>query len=169
MKAADASRAKSKACVAREPGTIFVTIGAVIVCSCHHDFLASLGWALVVFVAGKLLGGAGRCSFGKAYEITGLAFVIGILWTIVATGLILLRDSLTQPSGALFVEDLDPGNKLHNLLQALNPFTVWMVAVLAIGLACSSGIPIRKAIIAFFGFWTVKASILIAIGYGQLA
>ena len=164
MSAAEASQAVDQ--MRGVSPVVFVAFGAVF--TSIFVMLASLGWALVVFLAGKLLGGA-PMTFGKAFEITGLAFVVGILSTIVASVMILLRDSLAQPSGALFVEDFDPGNKLHNLLQALNPFTIWFVAVLAIGLACSSGIPVKKALIAFFVFWAVKALIFISIGYGQLA
>ncbi len=164
MTAAEASRAVEQ--MRGVSPVVFVAFGAV--AATVFIFLASLGWALVVFLAGKILGGA-PVTFGKAYEITGLAFVIGIVSTIVASGLILLRDAIAQPSAALFVDDFDPGNKLHNLLQALNPFSIWFVAVLAIGLACSSGIPIRKAVIAFLVFWAVKAAIFISIGYGQLA
>jgi hypothetical protein len=164
MTAADASRGMEQM---RSVGpVVFVAFGSV--AASIFILLASLGWALVVFLAGKFLGGA-PVTFGKAYEITGLAFIIGCLSTLASAVLILLRDSLASPSAAIFIEDFDPGSKLHNLLQALNPFSIWFLAVLAIGLACSSGIPIRKALIAFLGFWVVKALIFILIGYGELA
>lgn len=144
---------------------IFAGIGAV--AAAIFTFLSSLGWALVVFLAGKVLGGP--VSFGKAYEITGLAFVIACLAIVATSALIILRDSLAMPTAALFVEDFDPGNKMHNLLQAISPFTIWFVAVLAIGLACSGGISIRKCLIALLGFWAVKAILFVFLGFGQLA
>lgn len=145
---------------------IFVGIGAV--AATIFTLVGSVFWALVVFLAGKFLGGQ-PVTFAKAYEITGLAFVVLFLGGLVSAALILLRDSLSTPSGALFVEDFDPGNKVHILLQALNPFSIWFVAVLAIGLACSSSVPLRKALIAFFGFWVVTRVIAIYSGLGWLA
>ena len=145
---------------------LFLTIGAV--AASIFTMIASVFWALVVFLGAKVLGGQ-PISFVKAYEISGLAFVVLILGGIVGIGLILLRDSLASPSGALFVEDFDPGNKLHNFLQALNPFSIWFVAVLGVGLACTSGVPLRKALIALLGFWIVTRLILVLSGQGVMA
>ncbi len=145
---------------------IFVGIGAV--AATVFTLVGSVFWALVVFLAGKFLGGR-PISFAKSYEISGLAFVILLVGGLVTTGLILLRDSLSTPSGALFVEDFDPGNKVHILLQALNPFSIWFVAVLGVGFACSSGVPIRKALSVFLGFWVVSRVILVLSGMGAMA
>jgi len=144
---------------------LFAVIGAV--GGAIATVIVSFCWALVVFLAGKILGGP--ISFARAYELTGLAFVIQCFAAVVGGGLIMLRDSLTLPTAALFIEDFDPGSKLHNLLQALAPFTIWFVAVLGIGLACSSGLSIRKCLIALLGFWVVKTIILVSAGWGQFA
>ena len=73
---------------------IFAAIGAA--AAAIFTFIFSLCWALFVFLAGKVLGGP--VSFGKAYEITGLAYVVNCLGILAASGLILLRDSLALPN-----------------------------------------------------------------------
>lgn len=144
---------------------IFAAFGAAI--GGIATLVVSGFWALMVFLFGKILGGP--VSFAKAFEITGLAFVVHCLAAVAGSILILLRGSLALPNAALFVDEFDPSNKMHNLLQAIAPFSIWFIVVLAIGLACSGGISIRKSLIAFLGFWLVKGAIAIAVGYGQFA
>ena len=47
------------------------------------------------------------------------------------------------------------------------PSYPWMV--LGVALACSSGISVRKGLLAIVGFWVVKTLILVITGAGQYA
>jgi hypothetical protein len=110
-------------------------------------------WGLILWLVGTKVFHA-SFPYMKAVEVAGLAGVISLLETIVKTLLAVgLGNLFASPSAALLVKDFDPQNSGHILLALVNPFTAWVLAVRALGLARLSGAPFAKAVLWVVGLW----------------
>ena len=69
-----------------------------------------------------------------APEPVGLAGMINVLGGLMTMFVVLLKGNVAAaPNAALLLDSFDPANVSHQLLDALNIFTIWFMLVLAIG------------------------------------
>ncbi len=96
-------------------------------------------------------------SFWKCMEVVGLSQVVALFNTAISLMIVVYRGSITVgPNAALLAPQVKPGSPLFTLLGAFNPFMIWWVVVLALGLAVLT----RKA-------WTVTLGWLLGL-YGVI-
>ena len=132
-------------------------------------FVRLFWWALVLWQLGRW---ALKTEFyyTKALEVVGLALMISVLGTLVT---VLLQVNFSRmfatPSFALAINDFDLSRKSHLMLGAVNVFSIWQVAVLAIGLSKLAGTPVLRAAWVVFTYWVLQESFLILAGLGQFA
>lgn len=148
-------------------GSIGSKVGAMI-----FPLVAGLGspffWGLVLWLGSKLFKGPFR--YVKAVEVAGLAGTIGVLHSLIKSLLILaLGNVFASPSLALLVKEFNPENTVHSILSALNPFTFWYLAVLAIGLTRVGGIGMAKSVIWVFGIWALITGFFMGLGIAMRA
>ena len=103
----------------------------------------------------------------KTVEIVGLAQMIGVLGGLVTTLLMVIMGSMFANLGPiLFISNFDAGNKLHLLASSTNLFTLWWLAVVALGLARVGQIPFGKMAFALFGLWVALRLTIVFSGLG---
>ena len=133
------------------------------------SFARLFWWALVLWQLGRWALKT-EFYFTKALEVAGLALMISVLGTLVT---VLLQVNFARmfatPSFALAINDFDVSRKSHLMLGAVNVFSIWQVAVLAIGLSKLAGTPFLRAAWVVFTYWVLQESFLILVGMGQLA
>ena len=119
---------------------------------------------LVVWLAGMMLmqyhGG-----YFKIVEMFGLTVPIGFLGGIVTVFLMnIFMTMYASPSGWLLImQSYDPKNFLHNILSAINIFTLWQVALLGLGLSKLSGKSTGTGMGVAFGLWAVVVLVIVGI------
>lgn len=138
--------------------------GAVVV-----NVLRMLWWGLVLWLLGRWMLKT-EFGYGKSLETVGLALMISVLGTLVT---VLLQVNFARmfatPSLALAINDFDATRKSHLMLGAINVFSIWQVAVFAIGLSRLAGAPFLRAAWLVFTYWVLQESFLILVGLGQMA
>lgn len=128
--------------------------------------LAAIFW-LVLLAFGETLG------FGKSFQATSWAFTPMILLSVVFLVLMFIKNPndmdiqnpiFTNP--AAFLDRDSIAKPLYALLQALDVFKIWVVALLGIGLAAAAKCKASKTIIAvsvLYAIWVVIRIALAAI------
>ena len=97
-----------------------------------------------------------RFSFTKTLEIVGLAQMILFLETIVTTLLTLATGHPSaKPALSLLLDDFNPTNRWHLVLETMNLFHLWTAAVLATGLSKLGRVTWAEAAFWVFGYWLV--------------
>lgn len=137
---------------------IFGSVGAV---------LGSFGYLFVVAICVWLVGAKAFKAdfpFTRALEVCGLSLMIGVVGGIVQLLLVLLQGNLqVSPGPAFFIRNFDVANKAHLMLGALNVFTLWQIAVLAIGLSRLTGAGwLRAALWLVIPWVLLKAGIILS-------
>lgn len=129
-----------------------------------------------IFWWGFVLWGLARWAFKapvvymKAVEVAGLGMMITVLGAVVTLLLVVNQGSLSAtPSLAFLVEEFDPANKKHLLLGAVNLFNLWLVGVMAVGLAKLAGAAFGRAALTLGVFWVALELMFIFTGLGQFA
>lgn len=118
-------------------------------------FISLLVWVL----ADKIL--KGGVSFMKAFELAGLASMINVLGGLVTLWIVLIKGNVAAgPNAALFLASFDQTNVVHHFIGALNIFTLWYMAILALGVARTTGRSWLAAGSWVFGFWLVARAAL---------
>jgi hypothetical protein len=135
------------------------SIGVVVVI-----FARVFWWALVLWLLGKWFLKAGF-SYQQSLETAGLASSITILSGLVMTLLTVCLGKITSLSLALCNPNADPGSLVHMLLTAVDFFELWVMGVLAVGLARLSGASMARAFSLTFGYWLVMTSLLVSLGW----
>lgn len=121
---------------------------------------AIAGMAMVVF--GALMGGSG--SFKQAFAVVVHSSVISTIGVLVVTPLNYARESLSSATNlAVLLPFLPEGSFLARLFGMVDVFTVWWVAVLAIGVAVAFQKRTRTVAFVLFGIYAV-----IAIGFAAV-
>ncbi|HEX9656709.1 MAG TPA: YIP1 family protein [Bacteroidota bacterium] len=93
------------------------------------------GLSLLYWLVGRSAMNA-RAPYMKVTEVVSLSLMVFIVEFVVTVFLIISFHSLhASPSAALFLHDFDFSNKYHIALARLNPFTIWYLAVLSLGLS----------------------------------
>ena len=94
--------------------------------------------------------------YAKVMEFVGLASVISVIGAIINLVLIWGTGNLFANVGpALFISDFDPTNKSHALQYGMDFATVWLLAVLSLGVSLLVERPVRNVAIWLFGAWIV--------------
>lgn len=139
---------------------IFGSIGATAASLFMFFLVSSLMWLLMAkFLKGEL-------TFLRAMEVTGLAGLINVLGGLVTLFLVLLRKDLnTSPGPILLIGEFDPTSLLHQSLGALNVFTLWFLAVLALGASRLTGRSFATPAAWVFGFWLVVRTLLVLVSW----
>jgi hypothetical protein len=143
---------------------LFGCVGAVVA-----GFVHVFWWALVLWLLGRWFLKS-YFPYVKALEVAGLSMMIWVLSAMlgVLLGIILGRMYAT-PSAALFISEFDTTSKIHILLATLNPFHLWLVLLMALGLAKLAGAPFVRAAVLVLGFWVLEQGLFILTGMGQMA
>jgi hypothetical protein len=123
-------------------------------------------WGVVIWLVGTKVFGA-DFEFMKAVEAAGLASLIYVLATVVATLAALAAGKLVHISAAAALDEFDFTKKQHFALAALNPFYIWYAAIVATALAKLSGASWPKAAAWCFGVWILSRAVLILLNMGQ--
>ena len=161
MSQADADRALAAAERFSGPGLmkLFGAVGSIFY-SVGRVFL----WGTALWLLGRLFLRA-RFGYMKAVEAAGLATVIAILGTIVTLLLQVIFSSLTiSPSLALLLRDFDPNKTSHQLLAAVNVFSLWQLGVMASALARLAGSKFTRAGFLLVTVWLIWTLGLIGLG-----
>jgi len=154
------------------PITIWTTrVGAII-------------WVPLVVLVGAVLGlvavnsiFGGRITFKTAFSISSYAYAVNIIYSLTALTMTLFGDPdhcISNPqnpaptSVGFFLNPNDVSKPLMSLASSLEIFTIWNIALLALGCSVASG---RKAktiplFFTFLGLWVVK--VLIVMGLSML-
>jgi hypothetical protein len=135
------------------------SIGVVVVI-----FARVFWWALVLWLLGKWFLKAGF-SYQQALEVAGLASMITILGGLVMTLLTVWLGKITSLSLALCNLNSDPRSLVHMLLTAVDFFELWVMGVLAVGLARLSGASLARALSCTFSYWLVITSLFVSLGW----
>jgi hypothetical protein len=125
------------------------------------SFIAS---PIVFFLTVTIVWLIGRYALGtdfwytRAMEVTGLSTMVSLLGVVVAMLLaVIFGNPSITPGPALLIPHFDPTNKVHLALSACNVFSIWWVAVLAIGVSKVSGTTFAKAAAWLYAIWIVIA------------
>ena len=125
--------------------------------------IALIYQATIPFVGGAL-------TFRESFTAVAYATVISTLAGIVKTPVMLLRKSLQAYTDlTLFAPGLKPGSPLWIILNRIDFFTLWSLAVLIIGLATFSGVPRKRTAVLVILLWAafVILSAFLPFGAGR--
>jgi hypothetical protein len=127
-------------------------------------FVVPLIWGLIIWVVGaKILGG--DFPYFKAVEAVGLVTMIGVLDAVVRTLLVVaMANVFVSPGLMLLIKDWDPQNKVHALLAHVSVFTIWILAIRAIGLGRLSNVSFGRAALWVFGIWAGYTLLFFGVG-----
>lgn len=121
-------------------------------------------WALVLWVLGRLLLRADM-TYVKALEVAGLGSMISILGGVAAALLTVCLGQISTFSLVLFASQLAPKSMLHMVLQSVDFFDLWYLAVMTIGLARLARVPWTKALPLTGAYWLAMEGLLIGIAW----
>jgi hypothetical protein len=157
MTRADADKASDLAEKFSGPTVMKVTgsLGAM-----AASFARVFWWAFILWLLGLLFLKT-RFSYLKALEVAGLATMISVLGSIVGLLLTVSFGKQSAPSLALAVGDFDAKNKFHLALAAANVFSLWLVGVMASGLARLAGAPFARTFMLVLAYWLALQFFLI--------
>jgi Yip1 domain len=112
--------------------------------------------ALLFWLAGKLLMKS-PAGYKKMLEMYGLAMLIGIVGSIITLLMMHAMGSIfASPGGSLLImNSFDRKNLFHDLIAALNIFSIWQMVVAGIGLAKCAGKPTGTGIAISLSMWII--------------
>ncbi len=146
-----------------QPGSPLMLIGIYVVNPIITFIMLFLS-ALVFWLIGRFPMKS-AAPYMKVVEVIGLTFYIATLGRIVTTAMMFGMDSIhASPSLALVLSEFDPMNKVHQALSSLNVFTIWSIAVTAIGLARLFQRDTLKVLVLVFALSILLGVVLILVG-----
>jgi len=108
--------------------------------------------ALILHLLMKMLGGKGR--FRHARAVVAWAMLISTLGSLLKLPLMIAKDTAIVETGpSLFFKSLEPSDTLFKLLSGFDIFTIWGMAVTAIGAAVVYRVSTGKAWVAVAILW----------------
>ena len=126
-----------------------------------------LWWGFVLWFLARIIIRV-QVPFGRSMEVAGLTMMINVLGGVVLLALLSnLGQTAAAPNLSLLSKDANATGTSRSLAIVVNVFSVWVVAVRAIGLAKLTGTSYFRAGWAVFTFWLMEQSLLILIGLGQ--
>jgi hypothetical protein len=103
-----------------------------------------------------------RFSYLKTVEVVALAGIIVALGAVVTALLIAISgDPATRPALSFFARHLPATSHVRLLLDTVNLFHLWAMAVLATGLSRLSSVSFKESAFWVFGYWFVARLTLI--------
>lgn len=165
MKPADMERAQA---MMAGIGLVLIKVGAV-VGGVAGSLVGPAWWALIAWLVARFVF---RSDIGylRVTEVTGLASVVNGLSAVVGMFLQLGLGSLfSGPHLGTLVKGFDPTNRAHLALAVLNPFSLWHLALVALGTAQLIGSKFRPVFVVLFGVWIGYKGIAIILGLVQFA
>jgi len=124
---------------------IGVPIGTLIVMA----FMALIYWLLVKFAL------KGKTGYGYVFVLLGLTNLIAVIQVIVSLILsVVLGKFNAAPNVSLIVSSVTQG-PMYSIFKSLDPFSIWSMIVVGIGLAKLSDTIVTKSIIWVFILWIV--------------
>jgi len=111
-------------------------------------------WAFFLWIVGAKIC-KGGFTYLKAAEVVGLSLLISTVDAVVRALLVLTTGNLfAGPSLMWLVKDFDPqNNAIHGVLASVELFSLWALAVRAVGLSRLARISFAKAATWVFGIW----------------
>jgi hypothetical protein len=132
--------------ITRYVGSIAAVVITPIVC------LVLAGIVYLIF--NVIMGGEG--TFRQALAIGGHIFPIGILQGVLRSVLILQKESFQATTSlAAFAPFLDPDSAFLLLLKGIDPFWIWQIGLLALGMSVIHRLPVRKCAVVLFSIYAV--------------
>jgi hypothetical protein len=119
----------------------------------------------------------GQIKFKTAFSVSTYAYVVNIVHSLIGLTMTLFGDpehfisnpqNPTPTSVGFFLNPVETSKPLLALGSAFEIFTLWNIALLAIGFSVASGRKVKTVLLffTFFGLWIVKA--LISMGLATL-
>ena len=130
-------------------------------------FVRVFWWAFVLWLLGKWFLKI-DLPYEKALEVAGLATMILVLGYVVGGMLSMLLGKPATLSLALLTPDADPKSMVRLGLATLDFFDLWLVMVMATGLARLSGAPWSRALTLTFGYWVALELFLIFLSWSAV-
>ena len=107
--------------------------------------------ALIYWVIAKLIL-KGDVMYGYVLSLVGLINIIGIFSTIVTLVLSILYGKMNTGLNLALLASAETSMPVLKILNAIDPFTIWSLILMSIGLAKFCSVPFTKSAIAVFGF-----------------
>jgi hypothetical protein len=126
-------------------------------------FIRPFWWGLLGWLVARLIFHE-RLGFMRAVEVASLASLVEGLAAVIGLFLALGRGSLfAGPHMGFFIEDFDVRNRAHLAIGALNPFNLWQLALLALGIAKMIRRPFLSVGLALFVVWLVYKGLAVGL------
>lgn len=108
--------------------------------------------ALFLHLLMKMVGGKGKFRYARA--VVGWTMLISTLGSLVKLPLMIAKDTAIVETGpTLFFKNLEPSDTLFKLLSGFDIFTIWGMAVTAIGAAVVYRVSMGKSWVAVAILW----------------
>jgi hypothetical protein len=117
-------------------------------------------WGIILWLLGRSFVKV-RFGYLKALEVAGLGLMISVLGAVVMLLLMVNLPKLFSTSDLAFaISDFDASRQSPLLLCADNAFSLWLLGVLAVGLAKLANVPFLRAAWLVFAAWAIQQSLL---------
>ena len=117
-------------------------------------FVISVVIAAICIISGNFLFG-GKSNFWIVMNVVVFAALIGVLGDAIRGILVLLKDSIYVYTGLGLLKPTDNGSFLFYLLRQVDLFSVWRIAVTAIGLGAIYNMKPKRFAYVLFSVWIV--------------
>jgi hypothetical protein len=121
-----------------------------------------VGAGIVYLIFSIVLGGEG--TFKQTLAVYTHGGLIYLVTGIVGTSIVLMKGSFkSSTSLAAFLPFLEETSFVYKLLQGLDLFIIWQLAVVSIGMAIINKMPTKKAAITIFSVYLVVVLVIAGI------
>lgn len=138
---------------------VFGAIGIVLMLA-----FALFVYTLVYWLIGKIAFKS-AVSYGKILEVYGLSWYVSVVSILITMVMVIAMGSLyAQPAASIFLSHVDPTDKVHKVLMALNILDFWMLYVAGVGLSKVWNVTIAKSLAVVGGVFVVWNLLKVFIG-----
>lgn len=131
--------------------------------------LTPLWWGFLAWLVGRWVFRA-PLTYLRSVEVAGLASLVAGLGTLVGLFLAVgLGRLMAGPHLGLLVADFDIGNRLHLTLGAINLFTLWHLALVALGVSRLIQRAFAPVALVLLGLWAGYKGVAVILGWVQFA
>jgi hypothetical protein len=109
-------------------------------------------WGLIIWFLASVVYKA-DVEYMKGVEAAGLASIIYVLTTLLASLLSIAMGKMTFLSPAYFIENFDMTNRNHMIVAALNPFYLWYAAVVAVSISVLANVSVWRPLAWCLVIW----------------
>jgi hypothetical protein len=126
--------------------------------------LLLFGLSLIYWLLGRLSMGS-EAPYAKIVELVGITFFVNTIEAVVTAVVMHTTGSVTAtPSLALVAPSLDPESGTFLALTLANPFRIWDLSLMSIGLARLFQRDLPKVAVIVFTLWIVWSAATIIVG-----